>query len=265
MEPNIHPIWTNCQIPKWQVPADLEAETNIAFENRSDLDGLHKLTSVSNDQILETLRSSVRSASPLAGLVLKRRLFGGFFKDNSSEIAKLRSQLMVLHAAQNDLVKSQITEQFYAVFKNHEQVHLKLQKLDSLRKSQARLEAKRQVGPISVEAVLTIKSETLKCRSEVVRAVVELQMSWIRLKSAQGLLGNLQQPLQPIRNGDTSQMQPRQDEQIERIGRTPRTSPHHSPSMIIRAGRVRTRPPNLYGSPIPQRHLTRISTESINR
>lgn len=189
LESSVHPIWTACVIPQWQVPTEITAEIAAAMENRTDLQSIQNLSNVSNDQILNTLRSSVRSISPFAGLVLERRLFGGFFADNSAEIAKLRSQLTVLHATQMDLVRSQVSTNFYSMFKSKEQIELKLQKLASLRKSEARLDAKRQVGPIEVDEVLAIKSELLSCRSEVIHAVIELQMSWVRLKSAQGLLG----------------------------------------------------------------------------
>ena len=226
LERDVHPIWTDCQISNWEVPVHLDAELEIAFSNRTDVQSLEKLSSISNDQIIETLRNSVRSASPLAGLVLERRIFGGYFSDQSAEVAKLRSQLLILHNAQIDLVKSQVAEHFYSVLKNHEMIQLKRQKLASLRKSEARLDAKRQVGPIEVDEVLSVKSELLKCRSEIIRSAIELQMSWIRLRSAQGLLGrndlapNTLDPSKRTGNSQDGQLVPqmqRNDQGIEQI------------------------------------------------
>lgn len=189
LDESVHPIWTACQIEAWQLPTDLDQEIATAWESRSDLAALEQLTLISNDQLLDTLRNSVRSASPLAGLVLERRLFGGFFQDNSAEMDKLRSQLGILQAARNELVQSTVAESFYAIHRNHQQIQVERQRLESLRKSEARLEARRQVGPIKVEDVLTVKSEILQSRSSIIRSAVDLQRSWIQLKAAQGLLG----------------------------------------------------------------------------
>ena len=189
LESHIHPIWTDCQIAEWQTPENLAGELDLAFAHRQDLQGIQELSMISGDAVLNVLTASVRSASPLAGMVLERRLFNGYFSDNSVQINKLRKQLAILHSAQVDLAKATVTEQFYSIHKNYEQIQLNRQKLGSLRKSEARLEAKRQVGPIKVEEVLTVKSDILKCRSKIIHSAIEMQTSWIRMKAAQGLLG----------------------------------------------------------------------------
>ena len=79
LESKTHPIWTDCQIEDWIPPEELQVEIQLALENRSDLQAIQTLSSLGNDQVLGALRSSVRSAGPLAGIVLERRIFGGFF------------------------------------------------------------------------------------------------------------------------------------------------------------------------------------------
>ena len=87
-------------------------------------------------------------------------------RDHSAELNKLRGQLNILHDAQTEMAKTLVTEYFYSIHKNYEQIHLNRERLASLRKSEKRLEAKRQVGPIKVEEVLMVKSEMLKARSQ---------------------------------------------------------------------------------------------------
>lgn len=184
-----HPIWTDCQIEGWEPPTDLQVEVQSALANRSDLQAIQLISGQSNDQLLEAMRGSVRSVSPFAGLVLERRIFGGFFKDHSAEMGKLRNQLAILHAAQTDLAKSTVAENYYLIHRNYQLIQLNQERLVSLRKSESRLEAKRQVGAIKVEEVLSVKAEILKARSAIIHSAVELQMAWIKMKAAQGLLG----------------------------------------------------------------------------
>lgn len=213
---NAHPIWTDCQIESWETPPELQAELELGFARRTDLQAIEQLATLNGDAVINTLRRSIRAASPLAGLVLERRLFNGFFADNSFEIQKLRRQLWILHAAQMDLARSTITEHFYAIHRDHEKIVLLREKLESLRKSESRLEAQRQTGSIDVEDVLAVKAEILACRSEIIHAAIRMQMSWIRMKAAQGLLGQgpveqsfpLDVPSPTTQRGDSSSVQP---------------------------------------------------------
>lgn len=185
------PIWTDCQIEGWVLPNDLESEITLAMQNRADIIALRSFIQCGNDDLLELMRSSVRSVNPLAAIAIQKRFFGGLFKDNSAEIQKLRMQLAVLNESQIALVKSEVTESFYAIQKYASMIALTEKKLESLRKSESRLGARRQVGAIKIDEVLAVKSAILETRSELIHSAILLQMEWIKMKSRQGLLGTV--------------------------------------------------------------------------
>ncbi len=184
-----NPIWTDCQIQGWSLPDDLDSEIELAMQNRTDIRALRSFIQCGNDDLLEVMRSSIRSVSPISAIAIQRRFFGGLFKDNSAEIQKLRMQIAILNESQIALVKSEVTESFYAIQKYSALIQLKQKKLESLRKSETRLEARRQVGPIKIDEVLEVKSSVFETRSELIHSAILLQMEWIKMKSRQGLLG----------------------------------------------------------------------------
>ena len=186
-----NPIWTACQIEGWVLPDDLESEIELAIQNRADINALRSFVQCGNGDLLELMRSSVRFVNPLAATAIQKRFFGGLFKDNSAEIQKLRMQLAILHESQIALVKSEVTESFYAIQKYSSMIALTEKKLESLRKSESRLGARRQVGAIKVDEVLAVKSEILETRSDLIHSAILLQMEWIKMKSRQGLLGTI--------------------------------------------------------------------------
>ncbi len=184
-----NPIWTDCQIEGWALPDNLDSEIELAMQNRADIIALRSFIQCGSDDLLEMMRSSIRSVSPLAAIAIQRRFFGGIFKDNSAEIQKLRMQLAILNESQIALVKSEVTESFYAIQKYSALIELSQKKLESLRRSESRLGARRQVGPIKIDEVLAVKSAVLETRSELIHSAILLQMEWIKMKSRQGLLG----------------------------------------------------------------------------
>ena len=193
LQPSVHPVWTDCQIMDWALPTDLSAELQLAREHRTDLQGIRQLAGLGQEEALDVLRRSVATASPLAGVSLDRPVFSGKFADRSAEMRTLQQQLATLYQVRVELAESLVSEHFHAIQKNNREIQLNRERLASLRRSEARLETLRQVGPIQIEQVLTVKSDILKARSEIIHSAIALQMSWIRLKGAQGLLGRLPQ------------------------------------------------------------------------
>jgi hypothetical protein len=190
LEANSHPIWTACQIQRKPLPHNLlPTEVQLALENRSDLVALQKIARQRDQQLLQLMRRSVRSVNPVAGWVAEKRIFGGVFADHTIEMQKLRKQLAVFHAAQADVARATVAEHYYSAHKQLQQIQLDRERLESLRKSELRLEAKRQVGPVKVEEVLSVKSDILKARSALIHNAIELQRAWVKMKGAQGLLG----------------------------------------------------------------------------
>ncbi|MDG2470265.1 MAG: hypothetical protein P8M80_13375 [Pirellulaceae bacterium] len=187
LEDSSIPIWTSCQILQWEAPSSLVTEIETGLNHRHDLSTIGEFVTAGDEQILEIMRGSVRAVSPLAAIRLERRIFGG---DPAPEIQKIRSQLALLLDSQVELMKSGVTEHFYSILKHKNQLELTGQKLSSLRKSQDWLNARRQVAPIKVEQVLEIEAGILATRAELIHAAIEMQRSWIRMKSQQGLLGN---------------------------------------------------------------------------
>lgn len=182
-------LWTACDISGWQAPTELDAELELAFQNRGDLAAIRAFQMSGNDQLLEMMRSTVRAGNPLAALATKKVLFGSICANPTIEIQKLRKQLSHLMDAQLEIAKGEIADSFFQIQNKHRQTTILQESLQSLLQSEQRLAARRQVGGVDIQEVLTVKSDLLKTRSEIISSAFALQREWVKMKARQGLLG----------------------------------------------------------------------------
>ncbi len=188
----VAPIWTNYQ--SQPVAAfDRNAEIAVAFENRTDLAALRCLAyDGGSSEMLEWLRATARSTSPLLGIIAGGRgLFGSRQSEESreSEAANRRCQVENLARLRRDMIEMEVSDAVDSIATRLRVIELKRQSIASVQESlEASVEGK-DLQPIDLKSDLELKLRLLTLRSELIHEIVELEKDVVRLRQSQGVLG----------------------------------------------------------------------------
>lgn len=188
------PIWTNFQSAgKDPLPTEAEA-LEAALSRRGDLVALVLLANNSQDVSNDVLASGDTSSGLLGGgfeMPGPPRLWQCFLKKEIEELKKSaqcerKRQLEMMVENKLDQIRLEVRQSLHALEQHQGNLRLKLEQLDTLRRSMEAADKAKDYRPVDFSTRLQQRSDELNLISEIIDEMIAIEIERARLKHSMG-------------------------------------------------------------------------------
>lgn len=188
------PIWPEYSAEsfgQYDVPT-LNDSLTVAWENRKDLRALQALATCCSEDLIDAVRSSLRSIHPLLGFAFRPRgvLYQAFFgqQDDLHEVNQLQNQVYGVIESLKDSIELEVASRVYSIEKRMAVIRLKKARIQSLHDSIQSAKDVAAVKPVDLKAQVERRAQVIEARSELIRERIALEIDRVKLMQAQGIL-----------------------------------------------------------------------------
>jgi hypothetical protein len=186
-------FWPMVEFSSDEVNVDVPGSIARATVMRPDLAALQLVWNCFDDDNLPAVRRAVGQADPLLGSISCEKggkLFGWLRKDsgNDMELETRREQLQTLMFDTQRLAAEEVRRAAADVAAGYEQLKITLDQLNRWRAEIIRQQELTQIDEATEFDIRKAQLEWISAQSAVMKQLVAVEIGWVKLRQAQGLL-----------------------------------------------------------------------------